>query len=340
MLTVKDIMTKKVYTVEFDASAEEAAWGLTLSQVGAGSGEEPTRRAGRDLDQGRPGRPGAERVDQEGGDGRRSHGPGSHRGLRGRSGAGGGARARQPKPTPPGGLEYREQAGRDREHDGRLSAPSTKGCHLLSGTILRARSDPRSCARRRRRAPPRASTASTITPTPYSRAVVRIPPPCTTRTPANTAAQAHREIRDHVEHREDPGALPGGRQRQHGADRALETGAKPGAGDRGSEEEPSDPSALCRHDRRADADRQRGRAAGHGRERGSRARQERREHAARREGEEGEAAERRSVRGDEPPHERRAEGAVEASQSPHADQSGRGDEHGGPQPGRHPQVRA
>ena len=35
MLTVKDIMTKKVYTVEFDASAGEAAWGLTLRQIGA-----------------------------------------------------------------------------------------------------------------------------------------------------------------------------------------------------------------------------------------------------------------------------------------------------------------
>jgi len=35
MLTVKDIMTKKVYTVEFDASAEEAAWGLTRRQIGA-----------------------------------------------------------------------------------------------------------------------------------------------------------------------------------------------------------------------------------------------------------------------------------------------------------------
>ena len=34
MLTVKDIMTKKVYTVEFDASAEEAAWGLTRRQIG------------------------------------------------------------------------------------------------------------------------------------------------------------------------------------------------------------------------------------------------------------------------------------------------------------------
>lgn len=35
MLTVKDIMTRKVYTVEFDASAEEAAWGLTRRQIGA-----------------------------------------------------------------------------------------------------------------------------------------------------------------------------------------------------------------------------------------------------------------------------------------------------------------
>jgi CBS-domain-containing membrane protein len=35
MLTVKDIMTKKVYTVDFDASAEEAAWGLTRRQIGA-----------------------------------------------------------------------------------------------------------------------------------------------------------------------------------------------------------------------------------------------------------------------------------------------------------------
>jgi len=35
MLRVKDIMAKKVYTVEFDASAEEAAWGLTRRQIGA-----------------------------------------------------------------------------------------------------------------------------------------------------------------------------------------------------------------------------------------------------------------------------------------------------------------
>ena len=35
MLRVKDIMTKKVYTVEFDASAEEAAWGLTRRRIGS-----------------------------------------------------------------------------------------------------------------------------------------------------------------------------------------------------------------------------------------------------------------------------------------------------------------
>jgi predicted transcriptional regulator len=35
MLCVRDIMTKKVYTVDFDASAEEAAWGLTRRQIGA-----------------------------------------------------------------------------------------------------------------------------------------------------------------------------------------------------------------------------------------------------------------------------------------------------------------
>lgn len=35
MLRVKDIMTKKVYAVEFEASAEEAAWGLTRRQIGA-----------------------------------------------------------------------------------------------------------------------------------------------------------------------------------------------------------------------------------------------------------------------------------------------------------------
>ena len=35
MLRVRDIMTKKVYTVDFDASAEEAAWGLTRREIGA-----------------------------------------------------------------------------------------------------------------------------------------------------------------------------------------------------------------------------------------------------------------------------------------------------------------
>jgi CBS-domain-containing membrane protein len=45
MLRVKDIMTKKVYTVEFDASAEEAAWGLTRRQIGAA----PVRNSQGDL---------------------------------------------------------------------------------------------------------------------------------------------------------------------------------------------------------------------------------------------------------------------------------------------------
>ncbi len=35
MLKVKDIMTTNVYTLEFDASAEEAASGLTRRQIGA-----------------------------------------------------------------------------------------------------------------------------------------------------------------------------------------------------------------------------------------------------------------------------------------------------------------
>ena len=34
MLRIKDIMTKAVYTVETDASAEEAAWGLTRRHIG------------------------------------------------------------------------------------------------------------------------------------------------------------------------------------------------------------------------------------------------------------------------------------------------------------------
>src|SRR5579863_4032957 len=34
MLRIKDIMTKAVYTVEADASAEEAAWGLTRRHIG------------------------------------------------------------------------------------------------------------------------------------------------------------------------------------------------------------------------------------------------------------------------------------------------------------------
>jgi len=34
MLTVKDIMTKNVYVVDADASAEEAAWGMTRRHIG------------------------------------------------------------------------------------------------------------------------------------------------------------------------------------------------------------------------------------------------------------------------------------------------------------------
>lgn len=35
MLRVTDIMSKNVYTVEFEASAEEAAWGMTRRQIGS-----------------------------------------------------------------------------------------------------------------------------------------------------------------------------------------------------------------------------------------------------------------------------------------------------------------
>lgn len=34
MLTIKDIMTKSLYTVDVDASAAEAAWGLTRRHIG------------------------------------------------------------------------------------------------------------------------------------------------------------------------------------------------------------------------------------------------------------------------------------------------------------------
>src|SRR5215470_43125 len=34
MLRIKDIMTRNVYSVEADASAEEAAWGLTRRHIG------------------------------------------------------------------------------------------------------------------------------------------------------------------------------------------------------------------------------------------------------------------------------------------------------------------
>ena len=35
MLTINDIMTSKVYMVDTDASAEEAAWGLTRRNIGS-----------------------------------------------------------------------------------------------------------------------------------------------------------------------------------------------------------------------------------------------------------------------------------------------------------------
>ena len=34
MLTIRDIMTPVVYTIEGDASAQEAAWGLTRRHIG------------------------------------------------------------------------------------------------------------------------------------------------------------------------------------------------------------------------------------------------------------------------------------------------------------------
>src|SRR6185503_19497647 len=34
MLRIRDIMTKQVYTVDADASAEEAAWGFTFRHIG------------------------------------------------------------------------------------------------------------------------------------------------------------------------------------------------------------------------------------------------------------------------------------------------------------------
>jgi CBS-domain-containing membrane protein len=45
MLTVRDIMTPDVYTVEAGASAEEAAWGLTRRHIGGA----PVRDATGDL---------------------------------------------------------------------------------------------------------------------------------------------------------------------------------------------------------------------------------------------------------------------------------------------------
>jgi CBS domain-containing protein len=45
MLTVRDIMTANVFTVEADASAEEAAWGLTRRHIGGA----PVRDSGGNL---------------------------------------------------------------------------------------------------------------------------------------------------------------------------------------------------------------------------------------------------------------------------------------------------
>jgi CBS-domain-containing membrane protein len=42
MLLIEDIMTKDVYTVEADASAEEAAWGLTRRHIGGAPARDAT----------------------------------------------------------------------------------------------------------------------------------------------------------------------------------------------------------------------------------------------------------------------------------------------------------
>lgn len=42
MLTIKDIMTPNVYTVDVDASAEEAAWGLTRRHIGGAPARDAT----------------------------------------------------------------------------------------------------------------------------------------------------------------------------------------------------------------------------------------------------------------------------------------------------------
>jgi CBS-domain-containing membrane protein len=41
MLRIKDIMSKRVYVVDADASAEEAAWGLTRRHIGGAPARDP-----------------------------------------------------------------------------------------------------------------------------------------------------------------------------------------------------------------------------------------------------------------------------------------------------------
>jgi len=41
MLLIKDIMTRNVYTVDADASAEEAAWGMTRRHIGGAPARDP-----------------------------------------------------------------------------------------------------------------------------------------------------------------------------------------------------------------------------------------------------------------------------------------------------------
>jgi CBS-domain-containing membrane protein len=51
MLTIKDIMTVNVYTVEADASAEEAAWGLTRRHIGGAPARDAAGNLGGVLSQ-------------------------------------------------------------------------------------------------------------------------------------------------------------------------------------------------------------------------------------------------------------------------------------------------
>ena len=82
MLRVKDIMTKKVYTVQFDDSAGQAAWGLTLNQVGAAPVKNRAGELVGILTKGDLVDPEPKEWIARRGDGRRPHGPGGHRGLR------------------------------------------------------------------------------------------------------------------------------------------------------------------------------------------------------------------------------------------------------------------